>query len=327
MKILLIFPVALVVIFAAGGIFTFGYAWWVERHYPPTGAFMEVDGLRLHYVDKSPADGRSLGTVVLLHGASSNLTEAMLGIGTALTGRYRVVAFDRPGLGWTERGNNADMATPARQADILAQALRKLEVSNAVVVGHSWSGSLAPLFALDHTDVAGAILILSGVTHPWPGGGIAWYDHVSASWAGWFLTRTLAIPVGLMLFRSATEHTFAPQAVPPGFVERAQIPLLFRPGPFQSNGEDIAALYDAVKRQSIRYPEIRIPVTVIGGDADEIVWTDLHSRSFARDVPGTKLIVLPGIGHMPQYARPDLVLSEIEVLAERIATTSKAVLP
>ena len=46
-----------------------------------------------------------------------------------------------------------------------------------------------------------------------------------------------------------------------------------------------------------------MPAVVIGGDADSVVWTDLHSRSFARDVPGAELVVLPGIGHMPQYVK------------------------
>ena len=47
---------------------------------------------------------------------------------------------------------------------------------------------------------------------------------------------------------------------------------------------------------------------MVAGDADQVVWTDLHSRSFARDVPGAELILMPGIGHMPQYADRETVL-------------------
>jgi pimeloyl-ACP methyl ester carboxylesterase len=94
---------------------------------------------------------------------------------------------------------------------------------------------------------------------------------------------------------------------------------VLRPGAFHANARDIAVLHDAVTRQSARYGEIRLPAVVMGGDRDEIVWTDLHSRSFARDVAGAELVVLPGVGHLPQYARQDLVLSAIEALAGRVA--------
>ncbi|MCB8822402.1 alpha/beta fold hydrolase [Microvirga rosea] len=311
-------------VLVTGVTFTRIYAARVAALYPPKGRFLTVDGVRIHYIDEGPGTGSPGGTVVLLHGASSNATESMLGLGKALADRYRVVAFDRPGLGWSARSKPDDMWTPARQAQVLAQALRQLKIEKAVVVGHSLSGSVVPHFALDHTDVAGAILILSGVTHPWPGGRVAWYNHMAASWAGSLLTRSLATPLGLMLFRAALAQTFAPQAVPPGFVEKAQIPLVFRPASFQANGVDIAGLYEAVRQQSSRYPEIRIPVTVIGGDADEVVWTDLHSRSFAHDVPHARLIVLPGIGHMPQYSRSDLIVAEIGALAVQIAAPAGA---
>ena len=58
---------------------------------------------------------------------------------------------------------------------------------------------------------------------------------------------------------------------------------------------------------------------MIAGDEDQIVWTDLHSRSFAREVPGAELILMPGIGHMPQYADRETVLAAIEALAGRVA--------
>jgi pimeloyl-ACP methyl ester carboxylesterase len=324
MKVLFLPLAGFLVLFVASVAFTFIYSKRVERRYPPTGRFVEIEGHRLHYVDTSPT-GEPLGTVVLLHGASSNLAESMFGIGRSLVSRYRVIAFDRPGHGWSERERGPQAALPARQAALIAQALRELRVSNAVIVGHSWSGAVVPHFALDHTDVAGAILILSGVAYPWPGGGVSWHSRLAASWAGWLLTRTIVVPLGLAIRPSALAQTFAPQETPPDFVEKARIPLAFRPRSFQANGEDIAALHEAVTRQSVRYPEIRIPAIVIGGDADRIVWTDLHSRSFARDVPGAELVVLPDVGHMPQYARPDLVLSKIETLAKRIAPATVAV--
>jgi pimeloyl-ACP methyl ester carboxylesterase len=314
----------LVLLLAASALFTYAYAWWIERRYPPTGRFVQVEGGRLHYAEVGPTGPKVRGTIVLLHGASSNLEEAMLGLGSRLSADYRVVAFDRPGHGWSDRIAGGDAAMPARQAAILAEGMRKLGIRKAVIVGHSWSGSIVPDLALDHTDVTGAILDLSGVTHPWPGGTISWYYTLSTSWLGWIFTRTITTPVGLLLFRPAAAGSFQPQAMPPDFPERSHLPLIFRPSVFYANAQDVGALYRGVEEQNHRYRDIRVPTTVIGGDADRIVWTDLHSRSFAQAVPGAKLIVLPGVGHMPQYAHQDLVIAEIEDLAAQVARAGQS---
>ena len=323
MNLILLVPAVLALLLVLGAVFTWVHTRRVERLYPATGRFMEIEGCRLHFLEQGPSDAEPLGTIVLLHGAMSNLVESMLVLGSGLASRYRVIAFDRPGHGWSRRRRGIGGAQPAWQAAIIAEALRRLEVRNAVVAGHSWSGAVVPHFGLDHTDVTGALFILSGVTHPWPGGYISWYDRLTASPLGWLFARTLAIPIGRLLFRSAARKSFSPQPVPPGFLEKAFIPLLLRPAAFHANSRDIAVLHDAVTRQSDRYGEIRLPAIVMGGDLDEVVWTDLHSRSFARDVAGAELLVLPGVGHLPQYARPDLVLSAIEALAGRVAPAAE----
>ncbi len=309
---------AFLLIVLAGAIFTHAYAWIIERRYPPVGDFIEVDGCRLHYQDVAP-DCEPRGTIVLLHGASSNLVESMLGLGWHLSRRYRVIAFDRPGHGWSERKPGLREAEPVRQAALIAEALRGLHVRNAVIVGHSWSGTIVPHFALDHQDVTGAILVLAGITTPWPGGGIGWFRRFIASWAGWLLMRTLALPVTLVLRPWMKRKTFHPQSAPRGIVRKGFIPLAFRPRAYEANMHDFAVMYDGVSRLSPRYGDITMPVVVVAGDHDEIVWTDLHSRGFAHAVPGARLILMPGIGHMPQYADGQAVIAAIEELAKEIA--------
>jgi pimeloyl-ACP methyl ester carboxylesterase len=303
---------ALLFLGAAG---TWLIAWRVESRYPPVGSFVEISGGRLHFVEVAPREAR--GTVVLLHGASANLSDSMLSLGRRLGERYRVIAFDRPGHGWSERIGGPASASPVRQAALVAQAMRRLGVSNAVVVAHSWAGSVAPNLALDHRDVTGGLVLLAGVTHPWPGAAVSWYYHPSASWLGGLLTRTVTTPVAALLMAPVGLAVFTPQEPPAEYLDEARIPLLLRPSVFRANAQDVAGLYAAVDAQKGRYGDIRVPVTVIGGDADRIVWTDLHSRSFAREVPGSKLVILPGVGHMPQYAEPDLVVREIEEVAAK----------
>jgi pimeloyl-ACP methyl ester carboxylesterase len=318
MTLLLILAAPFVVLIL-GAAFTSLYAWRIERRFPPTGRFIEVEGCRLHYREEGPADAPPRGTIVLLHGASSNLVESMLGMGTSLSQRHRVIAVDRPGHGWTQRGHDLSEAEPARQATLIAGALRQLGIRNAVIVGHSWSGTIVPHFALDHADVTGAIVVLSGITSPWPGGYIGWYRRLIDSWFGWLMFRTLAVPVLLVLRPWMKRKTFRPQPPPPDIVTKAFIPLAFRPRAYEANMQDFAVMYQAVQRQCARYRDIGLPTLVIAGDSDEIVWTDLHSRAFAREVQGAELILMPGIGHMPQYADQERVLAAIEALAERVA--------
>ena len=70
-----------------------------EREHPPTGRFVTVDGVRLHYIEKGEGP-----PVVLLHGnvvtAEDFRTSGVLEL---LARRHRVIAFDRPGFGYSDR--------------------------------------------------------------------------------------------------------------------------------------------------------------------------------------------------------------------------------
>jgi pimeloyl-ACP methyl ester carboxylesterase len=79
-----------------------------------------------------------------------------------------------------------------------------------------------------------------------------------------------------------------------------------------------------VAEQAPRYGAINVPVVVITGDSDTTVSPARHSRAFAAAVPNAKLIVLPGVGHMVQYAAPELVAGEIEAMIARLSTASEA---
>jgi pimeloyl-ACP methyl ester carboxylesterase len=112
-----------------------------------------------------------------------------------------------------------------------------------------------------------------------------------------------------------------------GYAEAARSALVLRPAAFRANADDVAGLYAAAAAQSPLYAGIGVPATVIGGDADRIVWTDLHARSFARAVPDARLVVLPGAGHMPHHTHPEAVVAEIDALAGRVRGHAAAALP
>ena len=102
--------------------------------------------------------------------------------------------------------------------------------------------------------------------------------------------------------------------MPEGYVKNTAALLLLRPREFIANARDLVTLKAAVAAQAPRYGEIGVPTTVISGDVDKTVSTNIHSRPFAAAVPHAKLIVLPSVGHMLQNAAPDLVAAEIDAM-------------
>src|SRR5262249_6116930 len=148
----------------------------IDRRHPPGGVFVPVSGGRLHVVELGEcADAPA---VVLLHGASGNLEDMRLALGERLARRHRVILIDRPRHGWSDRPAGTACSSPARQAALVVEALDRLGVAKAIVVGHSWSGAAALALALGHTDRVAGLVLLAPVTHPWPGG-ISWYYRLA----------------------------------------------------------------------------------------------------------------------------------------------------
>ena len=308
--IVLFFAVVLVVCASV----TLAGTWAIERSYPPAGHFVDIDGGQLYVLELGPADAMP---VVLLHGASGNLGDMRMALGERLSAKYRVILIDRPGHGWSDRPDGRADAAPMRQAALIHQALEKIGVGKAIVVGHSWSGALATAYALSYPDAVSGLVLLAGVTHPWPGG-VAWLNHViAAPVIGPLVAHTIILPLGYFMIDAGVAAVFSPETPPPDYAARTGVRMLLRPKEFIANAQDIVDLKASVTAQSPRYGEIQVPTAIIAGDADRIVYTDIHSRGIARQLPNATLTVLPGVGHMVEFAATDLVLKAIDEVAAK----------
>ena len=283
------------------------------RRYPPTGSFVSFDAGRLHYRERRP-DGPSRGTVVLIHGASSSHADMLTTLGPELA-HYRIVAFDRPGHGWSDRLEGDAMANPARQAAALMRGIDAIVPERFVLVAHSLGGAASTRIALEQPERLRGLVLLGGVTHPWPGG-IAWYHHLTV-WPviGPLFTRLVGVPAASGLLEGGAESVFAPRPVTPGYLDAAQIGLLLRPATFRANSQDIAATLDFVTAQAPRYRDLQVRVIAITGDSDAIVSPVIHSAAIARQAPQGRFVLLPGVGHMPHHAAPEIVAAAVDELA------------
>jgi pimeloyl-ACP methyl ester carboxylesterase len=305
-------------------IFTALYTKSIEQAYPPSGRFVDVDGGRLHVVELGRPDAPA---VVLLHGASANLGDMRLALGDSLAANYRVILLDRPGHGWSDRPNGAADASPARQARLIHQALDRIGLARPIFIAHSWAGAVAATYALEYPADVGALVLLAPVTHPWPKSA-AWYNSVvvallaenargvTAPVIGPLLAHTLALPIGTLLMGLGVDSVFAPQAAPPDYLAKVAGALMLRPSAFIANAQDLKTIQEFLEIQAPRYGSIRTPTVIVTGDDDAALPYEIHAKAMAAAVPGAKLIVVPGVGHMVHYAAPERIAAVVAELLQ-----------
>lgn len=282
----------------------------LNRLHPASGEMVDVAGARLHVVDIGPRDAAG-PPIVMIHGASSNLETMRLPLGDRLARNHRVILIDRPGHGWSCRDRLSD-STPAIQSRMIDEALGKLGVAGAILVVHSWAGSIGSLMALDYPARVAGLVMLAPVAYPWPGGVGAYNKVVTTPVIGPLLAYTITLSLGLILVEPGTRAVFLPQTMPRNYVKDAAISLVLRPREFLANAWDLVTLKAAIVTQAPRYAAIKVPTVVIHGDADKTVSLNIHARPFVAAVSGAKLIAPRDVGHMVQNAVPDLVIDEIE---------------
>ncbi|MDP4033419.1 MAG: alpha/beta hydrolase [Pseudorhodobacter sp.] len=282
-----------------------------ESAFPPTGQFVEVAGKRVH-VDIT---GRG-PDLVLIHGASGNTRDYTFSLVERLKDDFRVIVFDRPGLGWSEDLGDAGIS-PTAQADHLRAAAVQLGVSHPLVLGHSYGGAVAMAWALgDMQDTAG-LVVLSGATMPWPEPLDAFFTITSSRWGGALAVPLLTAFASMHRLDNNIASIFGPAPVPPGYTAYVGASLTLRRGTLRSYARQVAGLKPFVQAMSARYPSLTLPVELVHGDADTIVPLAVHSAPLAQLLPDAALTVLEGAGHMPHHSHAAQVIAAIHRAAGR----------
>jgi len=312
LTVLLLFLLILVIAHILGAIqATNVIAARIAEENPPEGVFEPITKGRLHLFDLGMGHGNQRLPILLLHGATSNARDMVYGLGEDLARGRRVIAPDRPGHGWSGRPGGKRDASPAEQVKLIAQALKQRGIERFIVVGHSLAGSLATNFALEHKDKVAGLVVLSGATHPWPGG-INWYYRLAATPVlGRLFVHTVMTPVGSWGLQKSVEEAFIPGTGPVDYIRRTSAALVLRPREFRWNGQDVAVLKSFLEVQCKRYGEIKVPTAIMADPNDHVVSTSFHAQALHRQVEGSKLTLIPGAGHQIHYVAKEAVLAEI----------------
>ena len=309
----------LLLLFLAAGAASFWLANHVREQHPPAGQFITVNGVRLHYIDSaidSPPKKDDQPVLVMLHGATGNAQDFVASLYPALQQRYRIVAFDRPGLGYSQRPSGS-WFDPHQQAELIHSALLQLGIQRPVLVGHSWSGALVLDYLLHHPEDVESAVLLSPASHTWPNG-VAWYNYTEAvPVLRELLAYTLFPIMGWLSADRGIAEVFAPQPVPDGYRQAIALDLFFRPRVMLDNFQDLRLLNEFITRLSVRYPEITTPVQIISGTADNVVYSWNHSQRLNRELQNVRWLDLPNTGHAPHHSHTELVVDTINQFLQR----------
>lgn len=280
----------------------------VERDYPPQGKFVEVDGVRLHYVERGQGPA-----LVLLHGNGLWSTDFTLsGLLDGAARPYRVIAFDRPGFGYSERPDTARW-TPEEQARLFYNALHQMGIERPIIVGHSWGTLVALAMALNFPRYVRALTLVSGFYYPTPRLDAALLSTPALPGIGVLLRHAIMPLIGRMLWPRIVKRMFAPQPVPERF---AQMPkwMALRPSQIGASATEHGMMVPAAQRLAARYRELTLPVAIIAGGGDQIVNVDQNAERLHREVQHSDLMLECNAGHMPHYADPAHMMEAIERL-------------
>jgi pimeloyl-ACP methyl ester carboxylesterase len=288
----------------------------IRRRYPPLGVLVPVEGGLVHAL--------MMGTgpdLVLIHGASGQLRD-LEPLMQRLAPRFRVTAFDRPGLGYST-GLGEGGVSPAAQALHLARAAAQLGIKRPIVLGQSYGGTVALAWGLEvqGEQSAAALVLVSAPSLPWPGK-LDWWYRLTETSVGRALGASLATALVTDAYLdSVMPGLFAPNPPPPGYARATGAALAMPRRTMAANALQVNGLYAHVTAMQARYPDLHLPVELVHGVADQIVPAAIHSQPLAALLPNAHLTLLPGSGHMPHHTDPEAVIAAITRAAHRAGWT------
>jgi proline iminopeptidase len=290
----------------------------------PTGAFWQVenDVQLYHFSDGSGPN------ILVVHGGPGVPFDASPPGLHALGDRYRLVYYDQRGCGrstrpldrfassnYYENVQTLDrtLGLGAQVADI-ERIRRLLGDEQLILVGHSWGGFLATLYAAEFPEHVRALVLVAPaemLVMPAPDGGL--YEQVrrllpeaqQADYAGY---QQRLFDYRNLFARSDAELTALNAEFVPYYAAAAQARGFAVPAvtPGTNGGWAVQAQYFSIgMRHDYRaaLAAIRAPVLVVHGGND--IQPEAASRAYADAIPGAQFIAVPGAGHFVFDDQPE----------------------
>ncbi len=284
-----------------------------ERDFPPRGRFVTVDGVRLHFTVHGRDDRPQ--TVVLLHGNASLGEDFDISGLTALAAeRYRVVVFDRPGYGYSEPPHGRQW-TAEEQADLLHAALRRLGVSDPIVLGHSWGALVALSVGLRHPQDVGSLVLASGYYFPSLRLDVPLLSGPAVPVLGTLMRHTISPLLGRLIWPLMVKRMFSPAPVTEAFRQRFPVWMALRPSQLHAESAEMMAMGPTALALRHRYSDLKVPAVLVAGASDRHLSTRWHSTHLHECLERSWLRLVEGSGHMIHHVAPGQVMAAIDQAA------------
>ena len=287
-----------------------------ENDNPPAGHFLEVNGVRLHYVERG-----SGVPLVLLHGNGSMIQDfESSGLIDLAAGNYRVIVFDRPGFGHSDRPRNV-VWTPAAQAELINSALERLGISHAIVCGHSWGASVAVALALRYPKVVQGLVLASGYYYPTLHPDVVALSAPAVPLVGDVLRYTISPIVSRIMWPVLMTKIFGPRSVPKKF-EGFPKEMALRPSQIRASAAESALMIPGAFDFQDEYANLKMPVSIIAGEEDRLINIDEQSHRLHGNIAQSKFHRVPGAGHMVHQTATSSVMSAINQVSTDMPSES-----
>lgn len=265
--------------------------------------YVDIDGLRMHYLDEGPSDGRP---VVCFHGEPTWAYLYRTMIGPLVASGHRVIAPDYAGFGRSDKPTARGWYTYDRHVESVTSVLGGLALRDAIVVVQDWGGPIGLRWAVENSDSVGALTILN--TGLFTG-------RVSKGFLAWraFAEKNPDLPVG-MVVQGATATSLpdevvaaydAPFPTAASKAGAAQFPLLVPMSADDPGAVQMRAVTDALSRW-------QKPALVAFSDKDPVFPYPQAGQAFCDLLPTvTEQVVIEGASHFLQEDRGERIAEAI----------------
>ena len=251
--------------------------------------------------------------VLALHGAMGGYDQSLL-LARALFGPsgYRVVAVSRPGYLGTPLARGK---APEEQADLCAEVLDTLGISDAAVAAVSGGGQCALQFALRHPKRCRSLVMVSACSAPLEAR-VPFRFHVMK-----LMARIPAVAAAMQRKAASDPEASARRSIPDDALRGRTLnhpdagPMLLdlQRSVMERMAERLPGTENDIRqsRRRFAYPLQRIsaPVLVVHGTDDEAV-PFAHAKALAAAVPGARLFAIPGGRHVSLFTHLDEIRAQ-----------------